>query len=163
LVAKDVRRFRTPEGQVPPELWPYRSTWVSKNGKWVQLEDRVCWSNLADPKAKIEGCVDKGIFRFESEFKATPAEGGATGACPGSDQGVSGELPRETSVEVESADNPRDARSTGACSAETPVTEVSESDLRGLIVSDLTELEISQLLLACSTVDRGSKKCPQKQ
>ena len=82
-VAVEPRQFRTPEKRVPIDNWPFRSTWVLKNQKWTQLEDRVRYKTLDDPRAPIKGCIEKGIFRFESEFKAAPSPVGSVHDAPG--------------------------------------------------------------------------------
>ena len=80
LVANQPRQFRTPERFVDPKIWPYRSTWVLKNGGWTNLEVHVEYALLPDPRGCIKHCVEKGIFRFECDLKAAAA---GTGTIPG--------------------------------------------------------------------------------
>ncbi len=73
LGVKEPKRFKTPEKRVSSTDWPFRSTWVLRDGKWRQVEDRVMWIDLEDRTAIIRPYAEKAFFRFESIHKGRTA------------------------------------------------------------------------------------------
>ena len=53
LVSKTAWSFRTPTPKYDPTIFPFRTTWARKSGRWIQLEKDVRWVDLADPHALL--------------------------------------------------------------------------------------------------------------
>ena len=53
LVSKIAWSFRTPTPKYDPTMYPFRTTWAGKSGRWSQIENGVGWVDLADPHALL--------------------------------------------------------------------------------------------------------------